>query len=277
MFSKNKLRFKNLLFNRVSTPPSKISIIKILGIPAAQVTMEQTMLCIEEFVNSGESHLIVTLGAEMVMAARKKHELREMLKKASLIVPDGGGILWAAKKLGDPLKEKVAGIELIEKISSQSGRKNWNLFFLGGKPGISEKAVQKLRNKFPDMKIVGSYHGYFNHKEIPPILKNEKIDILFVGMGFPYQENWILNHCQALQIPVGIGVGGSFDVLSGELKRAPKWMINLNLEWFYRLIQEPRRWKRMLVIPQFMILVYALSIKKLFSDKTEEEKENRIT
>jgi N-acetylglucosaminyldiphosphoundecaprenol N-acetyl-beta-D-mannosaminyltransferase len=244
----------------IPSSPVEFPVAEILGVPVHQVTMEQTIHLIGNLVNSKKSHLIVTLGTEMIMAVRKKNELNEILQRASLIVPDGGGIIWAAKRLGKPLMKKLAGIELIEKICSISGENNWNLFFLGGRPGISEKAIQKLKQKFPSMKAVGAHHGYFNQNEISSILKKQKIDILFAGMGFPLQEKWILENIESFKIPVGIGVGGSLDVLSGVLKRAPEWMIRSNLEWLYRLLQEPRRWKRMMTIPEFMLIISFLSL-----------------
>jgi N-acetylglucosaminyldiphosphoundecaprenol N-acetyl-beta-D-mannosaminyltransferase len=230
--------------------------ILILGIPVHRITMQEALLQIEKFIRSKKSHLVITLGTEMVVAARKNHELQRLIHSASLVVPDGGGLLWASRRLGKPLPEKVAGIELVEKLCALSGEKNWKLFFLGGKPGIAEKTVLHLKEKFPNLNVAGFYHGYFKDEEVLPLLQSAKPDILFAGLGFPKQEQWLSKHLEALQIPVGIGVGGSFDVLSGNLKRAPAFFLRLNLEWLFRFLQEPRRFKRILSIPLFMLLIW---------------------
>lgn len=232
-----------------------IKSISVLGVRADDVTMDEAVEAIESFVRSGKPHLIVTLAAEMVMAAQSDDRLKTLINDAALVVPDGGGIVWAARRIGTPIRGKVAGVELIEKLCSVSADKGWKLFFLGGKPGVAEAAAAAIGKKYPGTRIIGVHHGYFKDEEIVPILERTKPDILLAGLGFPKQEAWLAEHLPRLGIPAGIGVGGSFDVHSGKLKRAPRWMIALNLEWCFRLLQEPRRLMRMLSIPAFMLRV----------------------
>ncbi len=148
-----------------------------------------------------------------------------------------------------------------------SGEKGWRLFFLGAAEGVAEQAVSVLREKYPSMIIAGIHHGYFkddDNSKIVAMIKNARADVLFVALGSPRQEFWFFQHKDEMAVPVGIGVGGSFDVLSGKLKRAPRWMIQMGLEWLYRLYLEPWRWKRMLVLPLFALQI-------LFSRSTKNE------
>lgn len=248
--------------NARSVSPRKI---RILNIPVCDVTVSEALAIISEYIGSKQPHLIVTLGTEMVMAAQKNLEFRNVIESASLVLPDGGGLLWASRRLKTPLREKAAGIELIRRICSASAQKNWRLFFLGGAPGIAQTAGDKLRRQFPGLNIVGIHHGYFQEdNEILNKIMEAKPDILLAALGFPRQEIWLNQHLSHLKIPVGIGVGGSFDVIAGKLKRAPNWMIRLNLEWLFRFFQEPRRYKRILNIPVFMSRVYREVLRKRF-------------
>jgi len=238
--------------------------LKILGVKVHNVSLMETLSKIENFIKQGGCNLIVTLGTEMVMNAQKNQEFKNIVNSASLVCADGAGLLWATKRYGKQLKEKVAGVELFEEIVRLSGEKNWKLFFLGADEGIAETAKNRLIEKYPGANIVGTHNGYFkNDNEIKDILKQAKPDILFLALGSPKQENWYNNHAKELNIPVGIGVGGSFDVFAGKVSRAPKWMIKYSLEWLYRLLCQPSRWKRMLALPLFMI-------KVIFSKKSHD-------
>lgn len=226
--------------------------VTILGVRVHDLTMAEALAHIERFVSSESPHLVVTLGTEMVMAAQGNREFRRIINEASLVLPDGGGLIWASRRLGDPLREKVAGIDVLCELCRLSGSKGWKIFFLGGKPGVAETAAANIRVRFPEARIVGTHHGYFEDREVLPILEKARPEIVCAGMGFPRQERWLSTHLPALGIPVGMGVGGSFDVLGGKLKRAPPWMRDLNLEWLFRFVQEPRRLKRIFSIPLFM-------------------------
>ena len=230
--------------------------LKILDVKLHNVSFEETISAIDLFVKNGGTNLVVTLGTEMVMNAQKDHIFKNIVNSASLVCADGVGLVWAGKRYGFSMKGKVAGVELFEEIVKLSGQKNWRLFFLGASEGTAETAKNRLLEKYPDANIVGIHHGFFkNDEEIKNILKQATPDILFLALGSPKQELWYNKYAQELNIPVGIGVGGSFDVHAGKVDRAPQWMIRLSLEWLYRLLRQPARFVRMLVLPKFMIKI----------------------
>ncbi|MDQ7826282.1 MAG: WecB/TagA/CpsF family glycosyltransferase [Candidatus Eremiobacteraeota bacterium] len=228
----------------------------ILGVKVHRVSLEETLAAIGGFIEERSSHLVVTLGTEMVMAAQKNKEFLEVLNAAHLVCADAVGIIWASKRMEKPLSEKVAGIEILDRLAALSYEKGWRLFFLGAAEGTAEAAVEELRKKYPEMPVAGIHHGFF--KDDGPVIrliKEAKPDILFIALGSPRQELWFWRHREELGVPVGIGVGGSFDVLSGKISRSPRWMISLGLEWLYRLYKEPWRWKRMTVLPVFALKI----------------------
>jgi N-acetylglucosaminyldiphosphoundecaprenol N-acetyl-beta-D-mannosaminyltransferase len=229
---------------------------KVLGIKVHRITLDETVERIGEFVKERKPRLLVTLGTEMVMAAQKNAEFRKVLNNADLVCADAVGIVWAARKLGAPLEEKVAGIDVLGRIAEMSEREGWRLFFLGAAEGMAESAIDALRSKYPRMLVAGHHHGYFSDDgPVKKMIKEASPDVLFIALGSPRQELWFWKNKDELLVPVGIGVGGSFDVLSGKLRRSPQWMINLGLEWLYRLYLEPWRWKRMMVLPLFALRI----------------------
>ncbi len=232
--------------------PKKIS---ILGVKVHDVTKAEAIEIIDAFAEDrGNSHLIVTLGTEMVMAARKDEEIKSLINGAELVCADGVGIVLASKIRRTPIREKAAGVEILEDAVMRSATTKRRIFLLGSKPGTAEAAAENLRKKYPGCNIVGTYHGYFKDDSEPmEEIRKAKPDVLFIALGFPRQEKWYLEHGAELGVPVGIGVGGSLDVLSGKIDRAPEWMRKLCLEWLYRLIREPSRWRRMLALPKFAV------------------------
>lgn len=233
----------------------------ILGIRVDKADFNSTLKAVEGFIEENKPHLVITLGVEMIMRALRDKEFKNIVEKADLVTPDTVGILWASKKLGFNLKEKVSGIDLLYRLCGLSSEKSWGVYFLGAKPGIAELAVEKLKEKYPKLKVLGCHHGYFaNSNEIIEKINQAAPEILFLALGSPKQEKWFWENKNNLKAKVAIGAGGSLDVISGKLKRAPRWMINLSLEWLYRLYKEPSRFKRMLAIPKFIWLVYKYSI-----------------
>ncbi len=228
----------------------------ILGVKLHPVGLEETLRIIEGFVREGCPRLVITLGTEMVMYSQRDPLSREIINSADLVVPDTVGILWAARRAGFRLQERVTGIDLIWRLLPLCEEKGWRVFLLGVKEGVAENAARSLREVFPHLKIVGIHHGYFPD-EASPIeeIRSASPEILLIGMGFPRQEIWFWKNKERLAVPVGIGVGGILDILAGEVQRAPRWMIALGLEWFYRLLREPWRWRRMLVLPQFALQI----------------------
>ncbi|MBR4944322.1 MAG: WecB/TagA/CpsF family glycosyltransferase [Peptococcaceae bacterium] len=232
--------------------------LEILGVGIDKVNSQQAMDRIGEFIASGKSHQIVTANAEIIYQASKNEKMRNVINKAQMVTADGSGVVWASKQLGEPLEQRVTGIDLVNSICEQSAKDKWKIYILGSAPGVAATAAVNIRNKFPGCNIIGTHHGYFNAKEEKQILaelEQLKPDVLFVALGAPKQEYWIADHLSDLGIPVGMGIGGSMDVLSGNVKRAPKWMQKMSLEWLYRVLIQPARFKRVLALPKFMLAV----------------------
>lgn len=230
---------------------------KILGVEIDDCTMSSALARINDFVKDGGCHHIVTANPEIVYNALHDEKLRNSINKASLVTADGNGILLAGRILGKPFPERVTGIELAEAICEVSGKYGWKLYFLGAKDGVAKGAVEKMTERYPDIQVVGYHHGYFRDNIEPLLedLKKTQPDILFVAMGSPYQEDFISRYQEVLGIPVAIGIGGSFDVMSGQVKRAPAFFRKAKLEWAYRIVTDPKRWKRSLTLPKFVFAV----------------------
>lgn len=182
----------------------------------------------------------------------------------AIIIPDGIGTVLAAKVIKKPVKEKIAGIEVMEEIIKKCEKIGESIYLVGAKEEILQACIEKLKNKYPKLKIIGSHNGYFDINNCEYIIKDIKVKkpyALFVAMGSPKQDIFIANNIENLPCKVYMGVGGSFDVLSGNIKRAPKWMISLGLEWLYRVAKEPWRMKRLTCIPKFLIQVLKYSKK----------------
>lgn len=231
---------------------------KILGVDIDHVTMEQAVERISDFVEEPEPHLIVTANSEMVMMANEDPLLYEILNRADLVVPDGIGVVWASRLLKKPLPERVPGVELMEKLLARSAESQWRVFLLGAEPETINLASANIAKLYPGINIVGTHHGFFKHSdhdEILTTIKAARPDILFIALGVPKQEKWAAAHIAELEVPVAIGVGGSFQILAGTVKRAPAWMRSHGLEWLYRLITQPHRIGRMLALPRFALRV----------------------
>lgn len=228
--------------------------VEILGIPFDKVTMDEAVRRVATFIEEGGPHLVVTPNPEIVYASKTDPELRDLLRAASLVVPDGAGIVWASRYLGDPVPERVPGIDLMAGLLEMSSRRGFRVFLLGSRPGVAEEAAHRLRQAYPGLSVAGTLHGYFRPEEEGQVIRTIRAaapDILLVGMGAPRQEKWLARNLQRLGVPVGLGVGGSLDVWAGRARRAPPWMRRANLEWLYRLYREPRRAIRMLALPRF--------------------------
>ena len=232
--------------------------LEILGVGVDRIDSQQALQQIGEFIENGEPHQIVTANAEIIYQASKNEKMRNVINAAQMVTADGSGVVWASRQLGQPLAQRVTGIDLVNSICQQSAKEKWKIYILGSAPGVAATAAVNIRNKFPGCNIIGTHHGYFNAKEEKQILaelEQLKPDVLFVALGAPKQEYWIADHVQKLGIPVAMGIGGSMDVLSGNVKRAPKWMQKMSLEWLYRLLIQPTRFKRVLALPKFMLAV----------------------
>jgi N-acetylglucosaminyldiphosphoundecaprenol N-acetyl-beta-D-mannosaminyltransferase len=232
--------------------------VKILGVPIDQVTNETAFERFQLLIGQEGCSMIFTPNTEIVMAASSDETLKNTLAESDLCIPDGIGLIYASKikKLG--LTERVTGVDLMGRILQFCNNSHQSIYIVGGKPGIAEKACQNIKNKFKNIEIKGYRDGYFEEKEETKVIdqiNQVKPNVLFVALGAPKQEKWIYKHRHRLKANVAIGVGGSVDIWAGTAKRAPQIYQKLGLEWFYRLLKEPWRYKRMMVLPKFMIKV----------------------
>ena len=237
--------------------------INVLGIPVDNINMKEALNKVELFLEKGSNNdnnsvkTIYTPNSEIMMAAQRDKDLKEILSSGSMLIADGAGVVLAAKILGYKLPERVAGYDLVENIFSSFGKKGLRVFLLGSKPGIAEAAAISVISKYKGIEISGYHHGYFSKEETNSIINkiNEsRTDLLLVGFGAPKQEKWIHEYKDILKVKVCIGVGGSLDGFAGNVPRAPEFFQKHNLEWLYRLYREPRRFWRMLDIPKFLLL-----------------------
>ncbi|PPK49731.1 N-acetylglucosaminyldiphosphoundecaprenol N-acetyl-beta-D-mannosaminyltransferase [Clostridium algidicarnis DSM 15099] len=231
--------------------------IEILGYPIYSGYKKEILNDIEEIVSSEGCVHIVSGNPEVLYQGLFEKPLYEnFTSKRSLIIPDGVGVIFSAKVKGLKVKEKIAGIEVMQDIISYCNRKNKSIYLLGSKDSIVRKCKINIEATYKGINVVGYKDGYFDLDNCDDIIEDINKcnpDVLFVAMGCPRQERFIIKHMDKLHCKLFMGVGGSFDILAGELKRAPKWMITFGIEWLYRILKEPFRIKRMKSIPKFMI------------------------
>lgn len=232
--------------------------VEILGIKISKFKMEEALAYLDSLIQKGQKAMVVTPNSEMIVLARKDRELARILNNADLSVPDGAGVVMASRLLKNPLAERVAGFDLMQESLALASRKGYTVYLLGAEPGIVDLASEKIKESYPGIRISGTHHGFLAdglEERVLADLNKIKPDILYVGMGVPRQEKFLDKHLKEIDVKVAMTVGGSFDVLAGKVRRAPLWMQRLNLEWLYRLIQEPARIGRMLALPVFVFLV----------------------
>lgn len=237
---------------------------RILNVPVDMVDGQEAMEIFRELMKTEECSLIVTPNSEIIVNASGDPELKSIIEQADLIIPDGIGLVYASKIMGIPLHQRVTGIDFLESILSYLEETGQSIFFLGSKPGtednpgVAELAVEKMKEKYKGLRVAGTHHGYFKEADEALIIKainDSGADFLCVALGSPKQEKLIARYRNTLNVRAAIGVGGSLDVWAGTLKRAPEFYRNHGLEWLFRLIQEPRRYKRMAALPLFMVKV----------------------
>lgn len=228
----------------------------VMGLQFDNVTMDEALARADAFLSGDKTVCVVTPNAEIAYEALHDMSLRKLLNSADLMLPDGAGVVLASKLLKTPLKEKVAGVDFAAGLLKLLAKNQQSVFLLGAKPGVAEKAAEKMVQMTPGLRIAGLHDGYFTD-EAPIIAQiNESgADVLFVCLGSPKQELFMQRYRQALGVKIMIGLGGSLDAFAGTVKRAPQWMIRMNLEWLYRLIKEPKRFGRMLRLPKYLFAV----------------------
>ena len=230
--------------------------IGIKGVGFDPVTLEEAAARGQAMMQDGGGHYVVTPNPEIVWLARKMPELKTAVNGADLVVPDGIGVIYAARILGTPLKERVPGIELAEALIAHASAQGLSVFLLGAKPGVAERAGEKLCEKYPGLRIAGCADGYF--KDDGPVLarlRESGARLILVCLGFPRQELWMAAHRGDVGPALMLGVGGSMDVFAGDVKRAPEAWCRAGLEWLYRLLSQPSRIKRLIKLPVFLLSV----------------------
>jgi len=240
----------------------------ILGCKLDPIDTGQATDAVLRFAREGAGAQVVTLGTEMVVYAQHDENYRRVVNESALSLCDTVGLLGAARSRGAKLRERVAGVELIEHLCARAGKEGLPVYLLGGAPGIAERAAEALRSRYPDLRVAGTRDGYFPDDEsgaVAAAIRASGARILFAGLGFPRQEFWLSQHLAATGCGVGIGVGGSFDVLSGNVRRAPAGWRKAHLEWLYRLVTQPHRWRRQLALPHFVLLVAGENFRNRFA------------
>lgn len=240
--------------NQAHQELQQVPVVSIFGIPFSKMAMRETVAYLTLVIKRRDSIQVITANPIMVMAAVHDPQYKRVMQQADLIVPDGTGVVWAANYVGQPVAERVTGFELLHELFRVGETERWSVFMLGTSSEVIEEAALRLRHQYPAVNIVGVRDGYFGpdqDEEVVAQIRAANPDILFVARGADTQEPWIARYRHQLGVPLMMGVGGSFDVISGKMKRAPKLFQKLRLEWFYRLLKEPSRFKRMLALPKF--------------------------
>ncbi|MDH2449923.1 WecB/TagA/CpsF family glycosyltransferase [Priestia megaterium] len=228
----------------------------ILGIDVCSDTYDELAVKLLQDIDKGRKSFIVAINPEKIMKAQEDRELKSLLNQATYQIPDGIGVILASKLKKGRIRERVTGIDMMLKLCKEATNNGKRIFLYGAKPGIADEAKVKLEEMFPGILIVGTLNGYEKNEEvIERTINDSGAEIVFVALGSPAQENWIIAHKEKLNPSVYQGVGGSFDVISGRLNRAPAVFQKFGLEWLYRLLKEPWRWKRQLELPRFLLRV----------------------
>ncbi|RYG36224.1 glycosyltransferase [bacterium] len=238
--------------------PASREQIRILGVPVDVVTMSDAMAKLETFVASGKPHFVITADASSIVQAQTDPDLKALYDRADLVTPDSAGVLWASPRFGHKLTERVSGVDMVDHVCALSAEKGYRVYFLGAAPGIAELAAERMRLRYPGCHIVGARHGYFPAESdtvIAEEVAKENPDFLFVAMGIPRQEKFILATQKIIGARVAMGVGGSLDVFSGTVKRAPKLMQKMRLEWAWRFMLNPKKIGKVMLLPKFIGLV----------------------
>ena len=228
--------------------------LRFLGVRVDDVTFAETLALLESFIAQGGPHQVCTVNPEFIMLAQRDAEFRAALARSDLNIPDGGYLRWAARFRGQRLREQVTGSDGLPLFAELAARKGYRLFFLGAGEGVAERAAQLLCARFPGLQVVGVYPGSPEPAADDALVARvlaARPDALFVAYGAPQQDKWIARNAARLRVPVMMGIGGTLDYIVGIVPRAPRWMRRLGLEWLYRLVRQPWRWRRQLAIWQF--------------------------
>ncbi len=243
----------------------------ILGVRIHRLDLDQVIALLELHLADRRPRHVVTVNPEFLVQAQRSAEFRQVLDRADLAIADGVGLVWAARLLGYGAVPRVPGVDLIERLASSASRHGYRLFLLGGAPGVAEAAAGALTGRHAGLVVSGAYAG-------SPALEDEaaifarvraaRPDVLLVAYGAPQQDLWIRRHLETLGVPLAMGVGGSFDFISGRVARAPAWLRRAGFEWLFRLMTQPWRWRRMLRLPLFAWLVLKQRFRRGLAGET---------
>lgn len=243
-----------------------ITSLSILGVRVDDVTYDESLALIERFIHEGGPHVVTTPNPEIVMQARSDPAFLALLRRTALNVPDGVGLLLAARARGRPFRDHVRGTDLVLKLAALGAQRGHRWYLLGAADGVAAQAAERLRAQFPGLQIVGAEPGSPHEEDDcatwETIRSAGPVDLILVAYGAPAQERWLDRSLGPLGIPVGIGIGGVLNFLSGQVSRAPAWIQRLELEWLHRLIVQPWRWKRQLKLPVFALLALDEAARK---------------
>lgn len=232
--------------------------IDILGVPVDSITMKEAVEKMGTFVAEGGTHTVYTPNAEIMMAAQRDPELKEILVNADMLTADGAGVVLASRILNRSVPEKVSGVDLVKEVLKTYSSGGLRVFLFGATPGVAEEAGERIRTDYPGIEIVGCRNGYFTPEEeieIVNTINSSDVDLLLVALGAPKQEKWIARYRKVLNAKICMGVGGTINILSGRVQLAPEFFRRNGLEWLHRLYKEPRRFIRMMDLPRFMLRV----------------------
>jgi N-acetylglucosaminyldiphosphoundecaprenol N-acetyl-beta-D-mannosaminyltransferase len=239
--------------------------IEILGVPADCIDMNATLALVDEMISGDGLHTIIAVNPEKIMKCQEDEKILSVIRKSSLLIPDGIGVVFAARLLGLCRMQRVPGSELMPALCARAAQKGYKIFLFGASPQVNACAVEKLLATYPGLDIVGHQHGYVAEDEMPALVERinaSGAQILFIALGSPKQELWMDTHRDALKVKICQGVGGTFDVLCGTVKRAPAAFRRVHLEWLYRLLSQPRRLLRQSALPRFSWRVLAVVARR---------------
>lgn len=237
--------------------------IEVLGVGFDNLTMEQAVECAADMIAKEKFHYAVTPNAEFVQRAQKDEAFCRALNGADMVLPDGIGVVYAAKILGTPLQQRLPGCDFAAELCRWLAQNGKKLFLLGAKPGVAEQAARNLEQKNPGLCVCGVHDGYFKEDAaVADEIRRAGADVVFVCLGAPKQEYWMIEHGAKTAASLLIGLGGSLDVFAGTVKRAPEVWQKLGLEWLYRLLKQPSRFGRMAKLPLFLVSAFKAKGKK---------------
>jgi len=244
--------------------------VRVLGVPVDVVNMSSALEYVDNWIqNEKRGNYILAVNAEKIMSLRKDSFLKTFYENAALILPDGIGVILAFKWILGLKITRVAGADLMQNISKDAVKKGYKIFIFGGLEEINKDAVEKIKIKYPGIRIVGRSDGYLEENKMNDLvnrINESQADILFIALGSPKQEIWIQKYLPRLNIKICQAIGGTLDVISGETKRAPRHFQKIGLEWLYRLVNEPKRIRRQIVYPLFLIKLIKEKLKRTSFD-----------